>query len=204
MKPEKAYLETLIASTEKKFEEFAYPDLDLSSASITYIPTKKRNFMGLKAGIDGLAEMKKYKVKESSKIRSNCMFYHKFYKVDEQVCKIDSFVSGHDRLTDSYIAYFENNHRYLFPYYGREKATGLYILVTHFENGRVTEEYFVNRGQIVYESYEYSEDGKVGYYYINFVPTGKYPVLGESIGYFLTDSLEYVEEERYAWYQDEQ
>lgn len=39
-------------------------------------------------------------------------------------------------------------------------------------------------------------------YYINYVPTGKYPVLGESKGYFLPDFLEYVEEESYAWYQE--
>ena len=62
--------------------------------------------------------------------------------------------------------------------------------------------YFISRGQIVYESYDYSRNDKVGYYYINYVPTGKYPVLGESKGYFLPDFLEYVEEESYAWYQE--
>ena len=158
--------------------------------------------MGLKAGLDGLAEMERYKVKESSKIRSNCMFYHKFYKDGGKILKIDSFVAGHDRLSDSSIAYYENNYRYLFPYYGQEKADGLYILVTHFENERVVEEYFVKQEQIVYESYDYSRSDKVGYYCINYVPTGKYPVLGESKGYFLPDSLEYVEEESYAWYQE--
>ena len=130
------------------------------------------------------------------------MFYNKFYKVDGQVLKIDSFVSGHDRLANRYIAYYEGNHRYLFPFYDWGKATGLYTLVTHFENERVVEEYFVNQGQIVYESYDYSRSDKVGYYCINYVPTGKYPVLGESEGYFLPDSLEYIEEESYAWYQE--
>lgn len=204
MKPDKKYLKKLITDTRQKFEEFTYPELDLSSASITYIPTKKRNFMGLKAGLDGLAEMKRYKVKESDRIRSNCMFYNKFYKVDGQVLKIDAFVSGHDRLANRYIAYYEGNHRYLFPFYDWGKATGLYTLVTHFENERVVEEYFVNQGQIVYESYDYSRSDKVGYYCINYVPTGKYPVLGESEGYFLPDSLEYIEEESYAWYQEVQ
>lgn len=204
MKPDKDYLKNLIGETEQKFEEFTYPELDLSAASVTYIPTKKRNFMGLKDGLDGLAEMKRYKVKESDKIRSNCMFYNKFFKVDGQVLKIDAFVAGHDRITNSYIAHYEGNHRYLFPFYSWGKATGLYILVTHFEDGQVVEEYFVCGGQIVYESYDYSGDERVGYYYINYVPTGKYPVLGESRGYYLKESLEYIEEERYVWYQEEQ
>lgn len=204
MKPDKDYLKNLIEETEQKFEEFTYPELDLSAASVTYTPTKKRNFMGLKAGLDGLAEMKRYKVKESDKIRSNCMFYNKFFKVDGQVLKIDAFVAGHDRLTNSYIAYYEGNHRYLFPFYGRKKATGLYILVTHFEDGQVVEEYFVCRGQIVYERYDFSGEENVGYYCINYVPNGKYPVLGESKGYLLLDSLEYIQEESYAWYLEEQ
>ena len=202
MKPDKKYLKKLITDTRQKFAEFEYPELDLSTAVITYVPTKKRNYMGLKAGLDGLAEMERYKVRESPKIRSNCMFYHKFYKDENKLLKVDSFVAGHDRLSDSCIAYYENNYRYLFPYYGQEKADGLYILVTHFENERVVEEYFVKQEQIVYESYDYSRSDKVGYYCINYVPTGKYPVLGESEGYFLPDSLEYVEEESYAWYQE--
>lgn len=76
--------------------------------------------------------------------------------------------------------------------------------MTHFEDGRVVEEYYVCRNQIVYESYDYSDGNKVGYYEINYVPTGKYPVLGESKGHFLSDSLEYVEEERYVWYQEQE
>lgn len=32
----------------------------------------------------------------------------------------------------------------------------------------------------------------------------EYPVLGKSLGYYLSDSLEYVQEEYYAWYQDRQ
>ena len=100
------------------------------------------------------------------------------------------------------IAHYEGNHRYLFPFYDWGKATGLYTLVTHFKDGQVVEEYFISRGQIVYESYDYSRNDKVGYYYINYVPTGKYPLLGESKGYFLPDFLEYVEEESYAWYQE--
>lgn len=202
MKPDKEYLKQLIEITKQKFDEFEYPALDLSLAEITYIPTKKRNYLGMKSGIDGLAEMKKYKVKESTKIRSNCMFYHKYYKIDGKIVKIENFVNGHDRLTNNYIAYYENNYRYLFPFYKTEKAVGLYVFVTHFENEQVVEEYFIQNNQIVYEVYEHANGNKVNYYYINYVPTGNYPVLGESKGYYLTDTLEYIEEENYSWFQD--
>ena len=202
MKPDKEYLKQLIEFTKQKYDEFEYPDLDLSKTEVTYIPTKKRNYMGIKLGIDGLEEMKKYKVKETAKIRSNCMFYHKYYKIDNKIIKIESFVSGHDRITNNYIAYYEGDYRYLFPFYKKEKATGLYIFVTHFENNQVIEEYMISQNQIVYDKYEYFDHNKVKYYYINYVPTGKYPVLGESKGYYLLDSLEYIEEEKYVWYED--
>ncbi|MDE6568555.1 MAG: hypothetical protein K2K70_12600 [Lachnospiraceae bacterium] len=205
MKPEKEYLKSLIEITRRLFDEFEYPALDLSTAEISYIPTKKRTDMGLKMGLDGLAEMKKYRVKESSKIRSNCKFYQKFYKINGKIAEIESFIGGHDRMAGSYIAYYEENYRYLFPfYYDAQKAVGRYIYVTYFEDNRVMEEYMVGQNQIVYDRYQYSDGGKVGYYCINYVPSGKYPVLGESRGYYLSDSLEYVQEECYAWYQDMQ
>ena len=59
------------------------------------------------------------------------------------------------------------------------KAVGYPILVTNFENGKVTEEYRVDGNKILYEKYDYSLKDTVGYYCINFVPTGICPVLGE-------------------------
>ena len=41
MKPDKKYLKKLITDTRQKFEEFEYSELDLSTAAITYIPTKR-------------------------------------------------------------------------------------------------------------------------------------------------------------------
>ena len=198
--PDKKYLEHLIEQITQKCTDFKYPELDLSAAVITYIPTKKRYFTGLRSGMDGLAEMKKYNVKESPAIRPNCMFYHKFYKADGKILKIDSFVSGHDRLAGGYIAYYEDNWRYLFPVDGDKIQTGSYILATHFENNRVVEECFVLSHQIVYEKYTYPDSGKVDYYYINYVPAGKYPVLAEHCGYYFPDTLEYVDVQHYAWY----
>ena len=200
MIPRKEYLQQLLENTKQLYDSFEYPNLDLSLAKITYIPTKKRNYLGIRAGIDGLSEMKRYNVREVDSIRKNCMFYNKYYKVDEKVLQIDCFVAGHDRLACTYVAYYENNCRYLFPFHNQTKDIGAYILVTRFENDRVVEEYFVRNGQIVYESYEYSDNNIVKNYAINYVPLGKYPVITESKGYYLLDTLEYVQEEQYVGY----
>lgn len=199
MKPEKEYLNQMIAETKKKFDEFVCIDLDLSSANVSYIPTKKRNWMGLKLGLEGQAEMKKYKVTESQKIRSNCTFYHRIYKLDDKIAKIDCFVNG--RIDVSYIAHYEENYRYLFPFNSEKKYPYTYTIVTHFENDQVIEEYMVKENQIIYEKYGSLWDGQVAYYCINYVPTGKYPVLGETMGYYKMDTLEYVPDESYVWNQ---
>ena len=202
-KPDKEYLQELLLEAQRSFEQFQPSALELSESSVSYIPTKKRNYMGLKLGISGLAEMKRYNVKESPTVRSNCGYYHKLYKVDGKLVRIDSYANGHDRLSDSRVAYYEDDCRYLFPYHGQTKATWLYIIVTRWCGDRVTEEYMVGGNQIVYEKYDHSEADRVGYYRINYVPTGKYPVLEESEGYFAADTFEYVEESNYVWYQDE-
>lgn len=200
--PSKEYLRGLLDTAKQKFGGFEPVDLDTSCFDISYISTKKRNFMGLKDGISGLAEMRKYKVKQSVTIRSNSMYYHKLYKRDGKVVKIDSFVAGHERLGVSYFAYYEGNYRYLFPYSGFGTKSWTYMFVTHYINGKVSEEYMVSGNQIVYEKYDYSNEGKANYYYINYVPTGIYPVLAEKSGYYLLDTLEYIEEQYFVWYQE--
>ena len=200
--PAKEYLQTLLCTAHQKFNDFQRVELDSSCFDISYIPTKKRNFMGLKEGISGLAEMCKYKVKESATIRSDSMYYHKHYKVDGRVVKIDSFVAGHDRLVCSYFAYYEGDYRFLFPYSRLGTKSWSYMFVTHYHNGKVFEEYMVEGNQIVYEKYDYSNKDKANYYYINYVPTGTYPVLEEKRGYYLLDTLEYVEEEYFVWAQE--
>lgn len=77
------------------------------------------------------------------------------------------------------------------------------MFVTHYKDGKVSEEYMVSGKQIVYEKYDYSDEEKVYYYYINYVPTGKYPVLAEASGHYLLDTLEYIEEQFFVWYQEE-
>ncbi len=201
--PSKEYLQMLLTSAHQKFKDYERLELDTTTFEITYIPTKKRNFMGLKDGISGLVEMRKYKVKESATIRSNSMYYHKFYKAEGKVIKVDSFVEGHERLDVSYSAYYEGDYRYLFPYTKFGTKSWTYMIVTRYKNSKVLEEYMVSGNQIVYEKYDYTNEGIVNYYYINYVPTGTYPVLAEENGHYLIDTLEYVQEQSSVWYQEE-
>ena len=201
--PTKEYLQTLLNSAQQKFNDYERLELDTTPFEITYIPTKKRNWLGLKDGISGLAEMRKYKVKESSIIRSNSMYYHKLYKAEGKVKKVDSFVAGHERLDVSYSAHYESDYRYLFPYTTFGTKSWTYMIVTHYKHGKVFEEYMVSGNQIVYEKYDYTNEGIVNYYYINYVPTGTYPILAEESGHYLIDTLEYVQEQSSVWYQEE-
>lgn len=201
--PSKDYLQTLLNTAHQKFNDYERLECDTTPLSISYIPTKKRCFMGLKDGISGFAEMRKYKVKESSQIRSNCMYYQKLYKAKGKVIKIDSFVAGHERLSVSYSAYYESDYRYLFPYTSLGTKSLTYMIVTRYKDGKVFEEYMVSGNQIVYEKYDYADKSKVNYYYINYVPTGTYPVLAEESGHYLIDTLEYVQEQSFVWDQEE-
>lgn len=203
MKPDLEYLKCLLEKTKDVFEKYECTDCDFPLAEISYIATKKHNHMGICLGIDSIVQMKKYKTKKVANIRSNCNYYNKFYEIDGKVVRIDMYVAGHNRIDHSFIAYYERNYRYLFPYSGNVKTVGR-IFVTHFQDDKVIEEYIVDGNQIVYNSYDYSVEGKVYNYYINYVPNGSYPILAESSGYFTIDTLDYFQDNCYVWYQNRQ
>lgn len=205
--PTKEYLISLLEDAKSKFNDYETVTMDDSKMDVTYVATKKRNLMGIKDGYDGLYEMKKYHVKETPSIRSNCQYYNKFYKIDGKVQKIESYVAGHDRLDVIYLAYYEQEKRYLFPHYvlGTEiiKDESNYTIVTHYEDDKVVEEYMVAESQIVYDKYEYNDPYRVDHYGINYVPYGKEPVLGEGEGYFDLHSSEYREKWHHSCFESE-
>ena len=201
-KPTEKYLQELIENTQKAFDNFSYDFSDMQNADITYVSTKTVNYMGIMEGIRELAEMKRYNIKEKSKINSNCKYYNKFYNVGGRLAKIECFVGGHNDLDVIYVAQYDGERRYLFPFFeDKSKAVGYPILVTNFENGKVTEEYRTYGNKIEYEKYDYSIQDEVEYYYVNFVPAGKYPIMGEEKGYFNKKSLEYHQENCEVWYK---
>lgn len=199
-KPSSTYLKELIIETQNMFNDFVCEFSNAETADVTYVCTKKRNLMGIKCGIAGLAEMKAYNVKESPSIRQNCKYYNKFYKENGKINRIDCVVDGYDEIDVVYIAHYDGNRRYLFPYFeNHEKAVGYYVIVTEFDGENVIEEYITNDNQIVYEQYDFSNRSNVGYYCINYVPNGKFSILGESEGEYNAESLEYNPISNYVW-----
>ncbi len=203
-KPSREYLIELMKDAQEKLDRFSYVESGAPNEMITYVCTKRRNMMGILSGLSGLAEIKKYEVKETCSIGSNCKYYNKFYKSDGRLIKVECFVGGRDDIDVIYIAHYAGNCRYLFPHFSDlSKAVGYYIVATKYENGNVVEEYRVNNGQIVYEKYDYSLQNDVGYYCVNYVPNGKHQILGEEDGIFDKNSLEYRQVSNYAWFQND-
>ena len=168
-KPSKEYLEQLMENTLKKFNDFKCDFFDFPEAQISYIATKKRFNIGLRSGLSGLAEIKTYQTKESTSIRKDCQFYNKLYTENGRIRKIECFIDGHDRLATTYIAYYEGEKRFLFPFRNNQKdPCARHIFVATIK------------------------DCKVDYYYINYIPTANEPVADENEGYFLSSSLEFI------------
>ena len=92
--------------------------------------------------------------------------------------------------------------RYLYPGVSDGENRFGYIFVTEYRDGKAYEEYMVGRSQILFWRYRYDEEGTVESYYINYVPTGKYPVISKSKGIYDIDTLEYKETYSYVWHQD--
>ena len=202
MKPTKEYLRSLIEETEELAKTFDYSDVDVANADIYYLATKKHNWLGLHKGFASLADMKAKRSKFATKIRSNCGFYNKFFYVDGKVMKVESYVNGHDRMDTWYKAFYIGNKRYLCPGGSDGENRFGYVFVTEYRNGKVYEEYMVEGSQILFWRYRCTEEGAVESYFINYVPTGKYPVISESEGIYDVETLEYKETYSYAWHQD--
>lgn len=200
IKPDKNYLKSLIQTSNNKFKQFKYIEINDDSCDIYYMPTKNQNYIGLQLGLSEQARLMKYNIQESTKIRSNSKNYIKIYKKDNKILKIEKFNNG--KFDCTYLACYENEYRYLFPYTETGHKYPTYLCVSRFENNKVAEEYMVQSNQIIYSKYGKQKDGKVNYYYINYVPEGKAPILEEKSGYYLVDSLEYIEKEYYVWLQN--
>ena len=201
-RPSDKYLVKLMADANERFAEFACDSLDVSNASITYIRTIKQNNMGIMEGVRSLSEMKSNNLEESPHISPTCKYYNKFYKENDKVRKIECFVGGHNDIDVVYMAHYVDNRRYLFPYFSNmEKAVGYYVVVTRYDGKNVVEEYMVNNGQIVYESYDYSNPIEIGYYCVNFVPNGSVPILAESEGVYDSNTLTYHSTRNFVWFE---
>lgn len=200
IKPDKEYLKNLIQEVNDKFSQFEYREIPENDCVISYIPTKKLSYVGLQSGLSEQIRMKNNNLQKNVKLRSNCKNYVRFIEKDNRIIKIENYTNGTSDCT--YLAYYDNEYRYLFPYTKTGHRYPTYISVTHIENNQVIEEYLVLKDAIIYSRYIKTDDNKIDYYFINYVPNGKYPILEEKTGYYLLNTLEYVEEKYYVWTQD--
>lgn len=200
VKPEKAYLCQLLAEAQEKFQAVQLDGADLSNTEISYLPTKQRFLAGLRLGLSGQAEMRKYKLQERNKLRSGCRFYLRMYRAGGKLLRIDDVRDSSEDW--GWAAQYDKDVRWLIPILRGKKSAASYMVVTRFREGVVAEEYQVRGNQIVYEAYAPMGEDRVDYYLINYVPTGKYPVLGEEQGYFTLPGLEYTRLNGSVWYQE--
>lgn len=198
MLPDFDYLKALLKETERLRESFPFREISEEDAEITYITTKLHTTIGTQCGLMHELALKKYKVSERPKLRKGSMNYCKIYRIDGKVVRVDSYVKG--RVDVVFLAYYQENKRFLFPFRKDGGFYPTYTYVTHFKNDMVTEEYQSDSVQIVYNCYEKTDENHVWHDCINYVPNGTHPVLASQSGIFaLTPELTYQWTEAEHW-----
>ncbi len=205
MKPEKDYLNSLITDVEDLADVFDHSDVDVAGAEISYLATKKYDWLGLHEGVAAKADIKAKRTKFSNKIRANCLFFNKFYYLDGRLVKVENFCEDRESPDVWYRTYYKDNKRYLYPCGSYAKNGCAYIYVTEYRDGKVYEEYMITGKQvkqIVFWRYRYPREGVAEVYYVNYVPKGEYPVLAEGKEVYDEATLERRTVDSYVWYQD--
>ncbi len=192
------YLNSLINDVRTLRKCIDYQENDFASCSVSYMPKKKTSFIGYKQGYCELLIRARKGMKESASIRSTSKDYLKFIKnTNGDLIRIENYCGG--RLDCLYQVHWVGNVRYLFPFSGDGGYYPTYVYVTKYDGDIVVEEYMVDGTQIVYEAYSYALNDEIGYYYINYVSGGKYPILEERKGVFRLSTSAYEESYNDNW-----
>ena len=198
----KSYLIDLLNQTNKIVKDYQYNACDFSFTDITYVKNINDLTTAVCEGLDSLLSMQKHKIKEQTKLRSGTKNYYKKYYQNGNIKKIDCYVDGNHDF--SFMAYYENNKRYLIPFKPEtNQHSYTYTVVSVYDGNNVIEEYLVIETQIVYFRYDKTADGSIKRTYINYAPNGSYPILGCEIGIFeITEQIEYKPISEYSWYSE--
>jgi len=195
------YLDKLIADTNEKRSRFAYFEPDETDAEISYLSSKKDTDLGLKNGLMYEMRRQNLKVKEHPNLRKGSKHYLKTVRQNNRIVKITSFIR--ERIDVVFLAYYEADARYFFPFSSNGTFYPTYTYVTRYAGGIVSEEYKVGNIQVVYERYEKTDNEKTRYSVINYVKNGTYPILGSGTGVFECDpAIVYTETEYRLWIDD--
>jgi hypothetical protein len=198
MEKEFAYLNKLLSDANSKIKQFDYYEIDETDAEITYLSTARDRNLGRKCGLMNELRMQKLNIKEHTKLKSGSQNYLRIVRLNNRTQRIDSFVSG--RVDVMFLAYYEDDKRYLFPFTIAGKPYPAYTYIARYEKGMVSEEYKVNKIQIVYEKYKRWESNVIFYSQINYVPGGTHKILYSEKGVFeLSSPLVYTETDWNSW-----
>lgn len=201
---EKEYLKQLLKKTNELRKNFKFKEIDKGKCSVVYLPIKSESFTCFRDGLSSQHRRLIRNIKYTKKLRANCKNYLKIYKDEEdKIVFIECYPMEEGKVNLVFLAYYENNVRYLFPFRetGDFYPTGTYV--AKFENKKVVEEYYVGGNQIVYEHYFNETKEKVDFYSINYVPTGSYPILDEIKGIYHFNPLSFEMLERRTWLDEE-
>ena len=196
---DKKYLKKLLKETNKLRKNFAFKEINKDECSVVYLPIKSETFGCFCEGLSNQYKRQIKNIKYSDKIRANCKNYLKIYKNKENKVVFIECYPKEESVNLVYLAHYEGNVRYLFPFCENGEFYPTCSYVAKFENDKVVEEYQVDGNQIVYELYFDETKDKVNYYLINYVPTGTFPVLDECWGIYYFNPLRFELLKRKTW-----
>lgn len=185
-----SYLRKLVMRTSALRKKVKYKSINLQECDITYMPTKKKSFVGMKQGYAEQLFRIENGIKESVKIRANCKDYLKMFRNSEgKVLQIEKYANG--RIDCIFQVHYDENLCCLFPFSANGGFYPTYSYITAYENGKISEEYMVDGDQIVYERYSNENELCVDYEYVNYVSGGKSPILETREGVFRFNPLRF-------------
>ena len=157
-------------------ERMTWNQPDETGCDITYLRVPESCLMeGHQEGIQEYYSRQKRKAKEQPKLRKGTKYYLRIVRRDGVLLRVDHY-SG-DELYVTHLAHYEDGIRYLIPFYPDGTHSYTLTYVTHWENGRVSEEYACSGGQVIQWRFSYTENNTVEVESVNAVPDGKEPIL---------------------------
>ena len=110
----------------------------------------------------------------ATKKRNAISKYHRIIQKNGKVERIESYV--YSKLSVVYLAYYEGNRRYLFPFMPNGSEYPTYTFVSVYNDGLTTEVYHTDSSQIILQQYQQLNENETDIVIVNAVPKGKVPI----------------------------
>ena len=188
-------LSSLMEEALEVYRQYEYDDFPEGGYSVSY----KRNSNWFYESPLPRFEESSRGIKEHEKLRKGTKNYFEIYKENGRIMKVVSYCESSRDVT--YFAVYRGNKRFLLPFSDEWKGRyPTYIIAAEFDEGEITKEYLVNDSQIVYRGYEKLTGSDYFVELINYVPNGKYPILGfESFTFSPSDEPHFSGKKAYYW-----